>query len=643
MTRIAVAGSRTAMMSLALLVLSTGRVAAAEIHSAAAAGDLARVQALAAADRAVVNIADDRSCRPLHWAADAGAVDVASYLLNQGADLEVRDVDGDTPLHWAAARGRCSMIELLLARGAKIDARNHQQATPLLYAAMRLQSDAVRLLVARGADVELGNDYGRTPLLYVTREGGDIPMARLLLELGANVDARDRSGDTPLSLAAWRGFRALVELYLDQGAEVPREGNQANALLASAVERGLSRLYFTLLAGGLAIDTGNGPSGSRLQAAAQGGARDIVADLIARGSEVDAVDPFGFTALHYAAVRGRAQVVQELLARGADPERRTMSGYSAWNLAEKERRTAVLAVLQQRGASAAPRQFPELRGPYLGQMPPGNEPCLFAPDIVARPWGEHSAISFSPDGREAYWTNHAVTPDSGYAYGTIWTSRVENGRWTAPCRAPFASERGDDVPFFAPGGERLYFLSVRPLGDGEPGGKENIWYVERRSQDRHPGRGNGWSEPRPLPEVVNGMHQHWQITVAANGNVYFNSRRGAAETAGLYRARLVDGEYLEPEFLGIDGASPFIAPDESYMLYTKLLEHDIHILFTRSLSHGGWSDPIDISAAVAPQVRGMCPIVSPDERYLFFIARGAKNNVAWVDAGFLRKLREEGS
>ena len=48
--------------------------------------------------------------------------------------------------------------------------------------------------------------------------------------------------------------------------------------------------------------------------------------------------------------------------------------------------------------------FPTLKGPYLGQKPPGNEPELFAPGILTDIYREHSATKFTPDGEEVFWT-----------------------------------------------------------------------------------------------------------------------------------------------------------------------------------------------------------------------------------------------
>ena len=69
-------------------------------------------------------------------------------------------------------------------------------------------------------------------------------------------------------------------------------------------------------------------------------------------------------------------------------------------------------------------------------------------------------------------------------------------------------------------------------------------------------QGDRWSEPQPLPPIVNRYGHHWQFSVANNGNLYFVSRLSTAETEGVYCSRFVGGEYTEPEFLGFGGQRP---------------------------------------------------------------------------------------
>jgi ankyrin repeat protein len=621
------ASGRSVVVVLMGLMILASTAIGAEIHDLARQGDLAAVTALVQADPQMVNQPTERLGTPLHFAATGGRDDVAAFLLDNGADLQAKDVDGDAPLSWAAARGHDATCGLLLDRGATINDTSLTGDTALLNAVRANHHATAQLLIERGADLELPNDYGRTPLLWCARETGDHDMAVLLLDAGANIDAADRFGATSIELVSWRGFRQLVNLFLDRGCAVVASGNQGGMMLANATEKGLDRLYARLVADGVDIDLTVDDSGGILHRSAGGGSAAIVTDLLDRGVAINAVDGFGWTALHHAASRGRIDAVKLLLERSADPEMRTRSGWSARNLAVDQGHFLVEQALTM---AHPPRKFPRLEGKYLGQQIPESGGAVFAPDIANGPSGSHSSVAISPAGDHMLWHQYESIPDSGYWTGTILESNRVEGKWSEPRRAWFALI-GDDVPFFHPDGSRLFFMSRRPL---EPGGgnAERIWVMDRTEE--------GWSIPSPLPACINNMRQHWLFSVAENGDLYFNSRRGAEQ--GVYVSRFGDGQYGEPQFLGFGGDTPFIAPDQSYLITLDFIDNQrVNNIRFRN-DDQTWSEPMDIRSAAGDRVGGLCPVVSPDGKAFFYLASpwGA-NNICWSGAGFIKELRKD--
>ncbi len=388
---------------------------------------------------------------------------------------------------------------------------------------------------------------------------------------------------------------------------------------------------------GRAGPEGRRPSGqSLLHAAAAGGSAEIVGLLLDKGFRPGEADRFGWTPLHYAARDGRTDAARVLVERGAPLDARSVMGQTAYNVAVERDMEAAAAFLAGKGADKSGIRFPVLEGDYLGQKPPADRPELFAPGIISSIWGLHSAAVFSPDGNEVYWTPMMLFPGEVYSRGGLMTMKRVNGRWTPPDWVAFSGSKGeDDVPFFSPDGKRMYFISRRDVpGDGR-GRSERIWYVDRTA--------DGWSEPKPLDPNVNSMDMHWAFSLDRDKNIYFAGRSpGGLGMGDIYLARFEDGRYEKPVNLGepVNSAaiedSPFVAPDGSYLLFSR--QFDIWLSFRGS--DGAWSAPVKLGPEVNSAAIEVCPRVTNDGRYIFFLSqRGGESHAYWVRADVIEKLR----
>jgi len=217
-----------------------------EIHDAAKAGDLAKVQALLKDNPAQVCSKDSKGLTPLHQAGAYGHDDVTALLLDSHACVDAKAIDGSTPLHSAAAHGHTAVARLLLAAQADVNARTNAGLTPLHLAALLDHPDVAILLLDNHADVNaksgagVGDDNGKgihvvsamlgagftvphgdsygggaTPL-HLAAMSGYKELAEILLAHGADINARNSSGKTPLQLAKTR--RAMVDFLRQHGA-----------------------------------------------------------------------------------------------------------------------------------------------------------------------------------------------------------------------------------------------------------------------------------------------------------------------------------------------------------------------------------------------------------------------------------------
>ena len=267
-----------------------------------------------------------------------------------------------------------------------------------------------------------------------------------------------------------------------------------------------------------------------------------------------------------------------------------------------------------------------LTGPYLGQEPPGDTPQLFANGIITtnRDW----AITFSPDGLECFYTRSLDRM-------TIMTTKVENGFWIEPEIATFSGQYNDMEPHMSPSGEILYFGSKRPLPNT---GSSDLhqWYVEKTN--------NGWSNPISMDYPLKDIFMMYP-SVADNGNIYFTASDGLDQWISV--SRLNSDGYQEPERLSdninsLNHAShPFIAPDESYLLFDVVTRtesnQDFCDLFVSFRNPDGtWTRSYKFGNTINSDQHECCPFVTRDNNYLF-LNKGL--DIYWVNAAIIDSLR----
>jgi hypothetical protein len=286
---------------------------------------------------------------------------------------------------------------------------------------------------------------------------------------------------------------------------------------------------------------------------------------------------------------------------------------------------------------AQQNEQPDLKGPYLGQNPPGIIPEIFAPNVIDE--STHSSAVFSSDGLEVFWVPWSTLK--------MKTMKQINGIWTKPQVVSFVMEYDAENPWLSEDGTRMYFTSTRPLeGKGIKTRvkfwRENIWCVDRGK--------NGWSEPVPLGPEVNSMDLHWQFSISVdNKDLFFSASTG--ENGGgsdIYKSVFTDGQYTKPLKLGNavnsqgDEDTPFIAPNSSYLIFARKPGADTSADLYISLRNqdGSWMNAVSLGSHINSEAHEVCPVVTRDGKYLFFISmRSGKPRIYWVDAKIIEDLK----
>ncbi|KAJ5154427.1 uncharacterized protein N7500_009866 [Penicillium coprophilum] len=325
----------------------------------------------------------------LFWTAQDSAAAVARLLLENGADADLADKNGSTALHIAALQGHRNVAALLLENEADANIQDKDGWTPLYGAAVQEHAALVRLLSEKASNSEktlglvdkaMKSPGERTLLkkvaedkrqgstmtsgLRVAAQEAQIGRLRIMLERGADVNAKDPAGYTALELAAFQGSKQVIQLLLEYGANVNLRGSLNGPPLYHAIEQGSEAVVPLLIEYGADVNAetyGVTP----LMLAAKLGNLSINLCLLEAKADVNARDSFGQTALHLAILNGRTQVARMLLDAGAASDIPDDHGETAFMLAVDKMGENQATLLFEECSDVDADSTPELRSSWL--------------------------------------------------------------------------------------------------------------------------------------------------------------------------------------------------------------------------------------------------------------------------------------
>jgi hypothetical protein len=281
-------------------------------------------------------------------------------------------------------------------------------------------------------------------------------------------------------------------------------------------------------------------------------------------------------------------------------------------------------VARERENSYKPGEHTGLKGPYLGQKPPGLKAKIFAPGIVSKALGHNFICTFSPDGKEFYF-NHFMT---------IMVCRLLDDGWTAPEPVTFTGKYRAHEPHITLDGKKLYFGWFHPTPEGFPKPSKEYGdygiYVCERTHD-------GWGKPK---YVGFGMF----VTSSRGGKVYVTEIREGANFQ-IRRATLENGIFAKLEPLGggladmhlhFPGSGhPSISPDGRTILFD--VKRGYGLIAAYLDESGVWSKPVNLCKHGLSEGAGVSNY-SPDGKYIFFHDKG---DIYWISSEFVEQLRPD--
>ena len=322
-----------------------------------------------------VNARDVCDETPLHLVPRFWDLNLVRTLIDRGANVNAEDRQGLTPLHRVievqgnADEDRFEIAQLLVERGATVNTRDEDANTPLHLASYQLELNFVRMLVDNGADIHVEDNQGRTPLHRVSEtksfSGENCSgIAQLLIEHGADVNTRHENQATILHLASYQGQLQLVRILVDRGANINAKDNLDQTPLhrVLAAEDCPSEDCFSvaqlLIEHGADVNAQNVCGETPLHLVPRFWDLNLVRTLIDRGANVNAEDDQGRTPLHRvlesrtSADEDRFGVVQLLVERGADVNARHENHDTPLHLASSKPELSLVRILLDHGANA---------------------------------------------------------------------------------------------------------------------------------------------------------------------------------------------------------------------------------------------------------------------------------------------------
>ncbi len=327
---------------------------ATALHEAVRYGQLSIVKMLIAAG-ADVNTQDTMGKTPLLIITpEETQFEIYEVLLSNGANVNATDTFGDSALHIASlTEARISVLEYLVAKNADINERNKKGVTPLAQAVEKRIAEHIEFYARMGADIHAADINNITPL-YRSLDAG-LEMTKQLINK-QNVSLRDSMGNTPLHIAIAKNSSVdQVSFLLDMGIDVNARNRNGHSALYLAVQDNNRTIGEKLLSSGADVFSTDSENSSPLRLALTWGAE--VEDWVLTSEVIKAQDGSGNTPLHYAAEWNLNNSLISIIEKGGNPNAQNNNGESPMFNAVKANNIEGIQILLRNGTDRNLRNY----------------------------------------------------------------------------------------------------------------------------------------------------------------------------------------------------------------------------------------------------------------------------------------------
>ncbi|MFT4327814.1 MAG: ankyrin repeat domain-containing protein [Wolbachia pipientis] len=320
---------------------------------------------------------DGNTC--LHYVSKFGNLDIVKYLISEDADIDAKDNNGQTPLDVADS----SIIKILrqahLDKELLLTVKNEEDLKTInsliakgingnedrhgaYYYAWRGDLGTVKFIVENEGGVNITDKYGCT-LLHWAALKGHSDIAKFLVDRGANVNAKGILGRAPIHFAVMNNHVNITEFLLKQKVSVDETDKNGSTSLHYAAEFGQLDSARFLIDKRANINTADKSGKKPIHIASENNNKNIIELFLSKGVRVDDADKDGWTSLHYAARRGCLGTTEFLIEKGADTKAKDKNGQVPLCVAAQYNKSDIIDFLLNRGATIEASDFND--GPIL--------------------------------------------------------------------------------------------------------------------------------------------------------------------------------------------------------------------------------------------------------------------------------------
>jgi len=236
--------------------------------------------------------------------------EVASLLIQAGANLDLKNKNGSTALMQAAHLHNKGVASLLIQAGAILDIRNKDSKSALMQFASNGWKDLCALAIEKDANVNLQDKNNTTALMQFALKGWE-ELCKLAVEKGANVNVQNKNNETALMKAAAKGHKEVCELFIGAGANVDlKDTEHGYTALMWAITQATKDVCEIIIESGAQLNIQDNNGSTALHLAVKRGDKELCQLLIDKGAQLDILDNEGSAPLHLVLVYSVARIFE---------------------------------------------------------------------------------------------------------------------------------------------------------------------------------------------------------------------------------------------------------------------------------------------------------------------------------------------